>query len=533
MSQKSIIHRLLHSEAGIVFLIFALAVGIRLFAVAHTYIVNPDGTGYIYQARAVYYDRFDAINNCSVPFLSSYPFMIAALYPVFGGWLLSARVVSLTFGTLFLVPIYLLSRRFFKMRTAAAVLVIYALMPVFVGRSADVLRDPVFWFFGAAGLYLFLRNLEKEDAATALLAGGCFLAAVSARVEAVLYLTISAGFILFARGNRKTLRLFSFLLPAVLVCVLFLWLSPGGETSTNAFSRVSEIGRKITAPVEQYGHLQNALAEMVNRADIPQQNRLFIHAAKNMIWLVGVGSVLVYALESFFFPYVPFFLIGLFLILRAKRRLGKREIYFLLSAAAALFLLIAHTLDVWILEDRFFAVAILPSFLFAGLGIERIAEWIERRFSLKTAAVWGCILLFITASALSIDLRQREPEKAVFQAIGERIAVEKQPGATAVVSAPGPVQGWVAFYANLDVPGVFCALDYAKCWDMWKGIDGAAGFMARLRERGAQYLLFCERLWPKARFDPRKPAYRNELVPIGTWTHPDTGKMILYKVAGS
>lgn len=517
-------------ETGIVCLILLFALGVRLYALYSTHIVNQDGTGYIYQAQAVYHGQWQAINDCSVPFLSSYPFLIAAAYPVFGDWLAAARSVSILFGWLFLVPLYGLCRRFFDFRTSAFVLLLYALMPVFVGRSADVVRDPIFWALATAGLYLFLRSVESDRWPPALMAGALFLAAVTARIEAAVYLMVSAGFILFAGGKNRWGRLFSLLLPTLLVAALLLLLSTQGGLFKNAFSRIDEIGQKIVAPVAHYGGLQNSLAELVHRTDIPLETRLFIHMAKNTIWLVGVGAVFVYALESFFFAYVPFFLAGLVHSIRRPARAEKQRVYFFLLAAAGGVALTAHVLDVWILENRFFALVILPSFLFAGTGLERTAAFFQKRLGWKPAMVWLAAGIFIAASALSIDLRDREPEKAVFAEIGRRIAAENQTKAPASVSAPSPLQGWIAFYANRSTPGPFCALDLDKCWDLWQETADADAFLDMLEQEQIRYLLWTERFWPGERFDPGKGRYADRFRELGRWRQPEAGEMILYEV---
>ncbi|MBA7662508.1 hypothetical protein ES703_70537 [subsurface metagenome] len=67
---------------------------------------------------------------------------------------MAAKSVSLIFGTMTLVPLYFLLKRFFDESIGLLVLLIFALIPVFIDRSVDVVRGPIFWFFSVLGLYL-------------------------------------------------------------------------------------------------------------------------------------------------------------------------------------------------------------------------------------------------------------------------------------------------------------------------------------------------------------------------------------------
>ena len=94
-------------------LVIGLGLGLRLFAFFHTTVISPDGVFFIHQARIIYYGLKDSVNSLGLVYLSNYPLFIAGVYTIVGDWVASAKLVSLFFGTLTLVPLYLLSRRFF------------------------------------------------------------------------------------------------------------------------------------------------------------------------------------------------------------------------------------------------------------------------------------------------------------------------------------------------------------------------------------------------------------------------------------
>ncbi len=79
-------------------LVILIGIAIRAFAAFQTYVINPDGMLYIQQAKAIYQGDWQLLRSC-VPFVSSYPFLIAAAHWVLPSWIDSARMVSFFFGS--------------------------------------------------------------------------------------------------------------------------------------------------------------------------------------------------------------------------------------------------------------------------------------------------------------------------------------------------------------------------------------------------------------------------------------------------
>ena len=100
-----------NSNAHYIYLVVLLGLAIRLVAWTNTSVVNPDGTLYIHQAKAIYYGHKEAL-FCGYSFIANYPVMIAGVFGIVQDWIFSARLVSLLFGTAALIPLYLLLREF-------------------------------------------------------------------------------------------------------------------------------------------------------------------------------------------------------------------------------------------------------------------------------------------------------------------------------------------------------------------------------------------------------------------------------------
>jgi len=186
-----------YSYFRISILIILLGFAIRLFSFHYTYIINPDGVLYIHQARAIYYGIKDSILTCSMSYLSNYSILIVLAYKIFGDWVAAAKSVSLFFGTITLIPLYFLLDRFFKKEITVLTTLVFALIPIFVAKSVDVVRDPIYWFFSVLGLYLFVSQIEKRNYLYLILSSLCFLMAAWARIEAILF--VLASFIFMTR----------------------------------------------------------------------------------------------------------------------------------------------------------------------------------------------------------------------------------------------------------------------------------------------------------------------------------------------
>jgi len=274
-------------------LIIGLGFVIRLFSFRYTYIINPDGALYIHQARAIYYGLNDSLTSCSLSFLSNYAIFIAGAYAILRDWVIAAKIVSLLFGSMTLIPIYFLVKRFFHDKIALLVTLILCLMPVFVARSADVVRDPVYWFFSILGLYLFVSQLDQKNNLYLILASLSFLMAAWARIEAVLFTLISSLYILFVQKEEKIKTLSLFILPLVLLALCFAAGLMFFNVSADDLYRTRQIAAKLSAPVVEYENLRRDLAELMGQT-LNGNLSPFLHKTRNLVWLIALGTLLRY-----------------------------------------------------------------------------------------------------------------------------------------------------------------------------------------------------------------------------------------------
>ena len=186
----------------------------------------------------------------------------------------------------------------------------FALLPVFVARSADVVRGPVCWFFLAVGLYLFIKSDEKHYRILLLLSCLSFLIASWARIESVLFVLVSSIYLLAVPQEKRIEKLVFFTLPLIgaLLLIFFavLFLNKPLENTL----RLYELVDKLSAPIIAYENLRSGLSELMIQ---PFEGVMphFLHKARHLVWLVALGTVVKYMISAYFYLFFIIFILGL------------------------------------------------------------------------------------------------------------------------------------------------------------------------------------------------------------------------------
>jgi 4-amino-4-deoxy-L-arabinose transferase-like glycosyltransferase len=507
-------------------LVILLGFTIRLFGFHYTYIINPDGVLYIHQARAIYYGLWDSILTCSMGFLSIYSILIVGFYKIFGDWVVAAKSVSFIFGSITLILLYLLIRRFFNDNITLLTTLVFALMPDFVDRCADVVRGPVYWFWLVLGLYLFVIQIEKRNYLCLLFSCLCFFIAAWARIEAVLFILVSFIYLLCVKQDNKIQKIIIFVIPIVFISLFSITALTVFNKNIPDLYRAYEITTKFSAPLNEYKKLSVGLSELMNQnleGTLPH----FLEKARNLIWFIAFGTLMKGLVGAYFYPFVLIFIIGLHRIW-TKINEDRRVLYLTLGAGLSLILLYLHVMHTWMMFNRFLILFIIPSSVVLGFGLEKIINYLQTRFTLKASVAFFVVALFIVCSALPKNLIPRERDKLVFKEIGELIGRrEGTLSEIGVVTSPHSMR-WISFYANLNHRGAPCPQKYH---DFMAIVGGSyKEFIGYLKKEGIRYFLWEERHWPLNRFDFIKSQDPHDFLIIGSWSHPDTGRLILFKV---
>jgi hypothetical protein len=509
-----------------IILVIFLGFLLRLYASLCTHIINPDGIWYICQAKALYHGLWDRLPSCVLPFLSIYPILTAGANFFFHDWILAARSVSLFFGTVTMIPLYLLFRQFFGREISALSVLVFAVIPFLVQGSADIIRGPVYWFFLILGLYFFVRHMGKENYRLLLvLSSFSFMTAAWSRAEAVLFIFLSLFFLILTKQDKKGDRLFYFTAPiiTVLCFVLFNTISLDGPLK-NMF-RIHEMASKFVEPVDQYRILRSNLTDLADPS-LGHPLVSFLHKARNLVWLIALGTLFSYVIKSFFYPAFFIFLLGVSDI-KSRLREDRRILYLVILAAAALWVLYVHLLETWFIYTRFMAAFLFPSCVFIGFGLKKISRFLESRFRLPHSMALFLVFFLLLSVSLPKNLKPREADKLVFKNMGELIAKIEGPGREIALAGHRPAIMWVSFYANMNCPDVLCPPTYDLTGIPTKDY---IQFIRNLKKEGIQYVLWQEKYWSQSAFDLLKLFNPKDLKIVSEDDHPDTGRLLLFKL---
>ena len=522
--------RFLHAWRDPLVWIFLLGFGIRLYACLATAIVNPDGLKYLYQAKAIYYQHWSSLTECSVGYVSVLPLLVAAVYPLFHNWVAAGTAITLSFGFAALFPVYGIARRFFDRDIARMVLLIFVFIPALVGRSADIVRGPVYWFFLSMGMLMFVRAFDEDqprrfrfDLPLSCL---CFMLAVWGRVEAIALLALSCLYLVLPGTRRRTAKLFCFLLPALVLGLAGGLIVLLTDTAYLHNLRLEKVLHELQGFFANYASVRADLKSLSRQQ--PGLLSEFLGQAREALWIVPIGSLVNSMLEKFFYPYVLVYLVGFF-GLRARMAADRRVGYFFTLSLAALVILYSHLLYTWLIYDRFLVILILPAVVFVGFGCQKIVTGLQSRFNItqnKALIILACILVLF---GLGKNLRPRYEEKLVFREIADAIIARKSPGElTRIASEPSIYYRWVFFYANADYAGVVCDLNLIG------KVEGPyPQFVRQARQARIDYLLWSNAMQSRTGLDLAQVPYEKDFERIGEWTYGKSERFVLLRLRPS
>jgi len=133
-----------------------------------------------------------------------FPLLIAGVHLMGPNVELAAKLVSLFFGSLIVIPVYLIAKEMYDHRVGQTAALITALHPVLVGASVAVLSEASYTFFLYAGILCSLLAARSQYRATALCAGVAFGLAYLIRPEALLLAVVTAAIVVLYGWKHRS-----------------------------------------------------------------------------------------------------------------------------------------------------------------------------------------------------------------------------------------------------------------------------------------------------------------------------------------
>jgi 4-amino-4-deoxy-L-arabinose transferase-like glycosyltransferase len=521
-----------NNKANILFLLilFFSAFAVRVCAFHNIPMMNPDGPVYIHQARAIYYGLWGSIGHCSeVDYLTLYTVFIAAVYPVTGNWMHAAMAVNLIFGTLMIIPLYLFLRRFTDEKTGFVTAFIFAMMPILVIQSVNVIRDPSYWFFSMLGLYLLVNDDEKRKNFFLILSSLSFLIATATRIEGIIFVICGCLYTMSVFKESKWKTTMIFLSPVILSLCCFIAIQLLRHPDKLYWYRFKEVPLMLTHTFDRYRHVELNLTNILRNTP-PGIMSCFIENSRTFIWFTAIGVILQSAWEAMFYFFFVVLLLGL-TRMSERIRSDRRILPLIITTIISLIVLYFYCINTWSMENRRLVMVILPSSIFIGFGIEKIISWMHKKFNLSESVIIVILCVLILLITLPKNLRKQEEDKLVFKEIGQTIAVLDGGTGEIEMMVMGDNFRWINYYANLHVAGAPCP-DKNNDWRKDKGVTDSSykDFIGNIRKKKIKYFIWEENRWPVNTFPFLESARTEDLKNLKEWKHRDTGRIILFQV---
>lgn len=387
-------------DAALAILLIALAAAYGIYGLRQYDVISADGAGYAVSGK-IFFETGDPRNFGTV-FPPLYPFLVGLFNVALNDLETSARMVSVFFNALTILPLHALTLGLWGRRAALCASILFITLPFLHGMSGIDITEPTYTFFALAAAWVFRSCLARRGKGTAFATGALLGIAYLARPEGFIVAAAFSGILFLLlllntpRGGRLRTTLLlaifwcGFLVPAVpymnyLHNVTGAWQLSGktglnssiireyrGETPPDQHMRLNEQGQAVG------GGNATLLDLMKESPDIFWGNiRDNLHALP--LELVGAFPWFLFALAGIGYLWLPRCAPGDGEECAAPARQGLMDRLLLASVCSPLALYV-----VYFVQPRGF-YAYVPVFLMAaGGGFARIDSWANRYIPRKT-----------------------------------------------------------------------------------------------------------------------------------------------------
>ena len=465
------------NERQTLLLLLGLTFGLRLCVVLMARGVANDSAGYGFMARDFIRGQYSkGLSSALHPF---YPFLISIFSPGPAHVELTGRLISLIWGTVTLLPVYILVKRAVGQKEATFAALFYCLHPHLIAYSGMLLSEATYWGLLTLSVYLFWTGLREGSLLESMSSSLLLALAYLTRPEAVGYLLVFVVWAAIYGGVTKR-WIKKIVLITGLICLFFAASFPyllqiQRETGQWLISKKALETQVRYLAVDQTEHGTQG-PSLEKRPVVGQKPfgwvRRLREVANNILRYIPFTTY--HYLKAYSFIFWIFLFFGLI----RKRQEGEdlRYEWFL----ASMVFLHVFSLATFVPSISRFSLPLIPiSLLWAGAGVLALHRFLKRR-SVSEPAKW--ITLFIILMVLiqlPFELRavrkDREEQRTAGQWLKQNAPLE------AIIMSNSPQE---AFYAGRDFVVLPPAMPFRK-----GGGPSYQEVMSFAREKGAQYLL--------------------------------------------
>jgi 4-amino-4-deoxy-L-arabinose transferase-like glycosyltransferase len=443
------------------FLLVIIALIPRIIVFLQPQIITIDGTLYIKMAKLFSEGQYDGIPRA---YFSLYPLLIFLVQKFVEDWELSGQLISITLGTLSVIPVFLLGRSLYDEKIGWLSAIFYVTLPNFLKFDSQVIRDPTLWFFILLTVWLVWEGNKKDQTiffGFASMSAG--LGAIT-RVEGFILWVALSFYLVFRKVpgismKRRTLYLTLFILifPILLSPVL---LSLKKNSSQVAFNEMRSFAVTfIRAHAGWILNPEDPIAIMGQKAydSLPQRSQDSLELAGRHRIVLAISEVIHKFAKS---ANLLFILILIGVWKRRKEGFGSSDRYLLYVFAALFCMSVFYCRQIYYFSTRHGLTLVLPVLFLAGHGLGFLVETLSnglhrmasRWISIKTYLGYT-LTVFLLALFLAQALSGKGTEKVIIKEAGIWLKQKGYQGS--LIMAPKNFLR-VAFYADgtfLEMPG--------------------------------------------------------------------------------
>ena len=461
-------------------LAFIGAFAVRFYLVFFSDIITPDGILYIKTARLI--ESGESKKLMEFTFIHLYPYLVLLAHKIFPDWETAGRMVSVLMGSLTVIPLFLLTKRTFGLRIAAITALFYIINPRLADYSADVLREPTFWFFSITALWLAWEGVSRNNLIWMILANISTALAAFTRIEGVAIFVVILFWIIWYFTKQKPdprrlcfhLAAYIFTFPVLLSPFIFIFREIFAKWDFG-FTMV-KIWLLITSKSSEALELSPESIRTVRPELVT-----FLELARSHRYVIFLSDIILKLVKSLNVVFFFLAIIGIFG--RKSVAYSKNEIPVAIWFGVFFITAFLYITKVYYFSTRHGTLLVFPMLIWAGIGFfelkEQIRSWLGKVYpsAFFTRHMAAILVVAILIAILPKTLSPGGYEKRELKEAGVYL---KAKGYSGVVFAGEPRLYRIAFYADSE----FDSLPFVQT------IDELVGFM---KKGNARFLIVDEK----------------------------------------
>jgi len=425
----------------------------RIIVFLQPQIITIDGTLYIKMAKLFSEGRYEGTYGS---YFSLYPLLIFLVQRFIGDWELSGRLISITLGTLTVIPVFLLGRSLYDEKIGWFSAVFYITLPNLLRFDTQVIRDPTLWFFILFAMWLVWEGNQKNQPVLFALASVSAGLGALTRVEGFIVWGALGFYIAFKKVTqtaikRKVLNLSFFILifPLLVSVILFSFKKASSEMAVREMSSFSL--KFIGAHAQTVLQPEDPIDAMGEKTfySLPAISQDSLELASRHRLILAISEVIYKFIKS---ANLLIILILLGFWKRRKQGLISSDWYGIYVFVALFIMSVLYSRQLHYFSTRHGLTLVIPTLFLAGHGLTSIAESFSRRLNWP-ASGWPSVrkyflhllMIFSTIIFLAQGISFERTDKFIQKESGLWLKEKGYQGS--VIMGPKKLRR-LAFYAN-------------------------------------------------------------------------------------